>query len=310
MPKAALQGIHHITAIAGDPVRNAQFYRAVLGLRLVKKTVNFDDPKTYHLYFGDTAGSPGTILTFFPWPGSRPGRLGAGMIESISFAVPRGSLTFWRQRLVDAGVTVAVRTPRFGEVGLRFSDPEGMQLELVETDQTAGEPWTEHIAADRAIAGFYGATERVHSFGSTQDFLTGQLGFRLGNEESGIRRYQSGGGGIGHYELIADPDRPHAVGGRGTVHHIAWMTPDLAASERWRSRLVEEGHHVSSVMDRKYFRSIYFREPAGVLFELATNGPGFAVDEPADALGSALMLPAMFEPQRKNIEAILPALDT
>lgn len=309
MPKEPLQGIHHITAIAGDPVRNAQFYRAVLGLRLVKQTVNFDDPQTYHLYFGDSAGSPGTILTFFPWPGSRPGRLGAGMIESVCFAVPRGSASFWRKRLTNSGVVVTARPPRFDEVGLRFSDPDGLQLELVEADQSPGEPWTEHITAEQAIAGFHGATARVHSFGPTQDFLTGQLGFRLENEESGIRRYQSGGG-IGHYELVADPDMPHAAGGRGTVHHIAWMTQDLAASERWRDRLVGEGHQVSLVMDRKYFRSIYFREPAGVLFELATHGPGFAVDEPADALGSALMLPESFESQRKNIEAALPALDT
>jgi len=275
----------------------------------VKKTVTFDDPQTYHLYFGDAAGSPGTILTFFPWPGARSGRMGAGLIEGISFSIPRGSLPFWRKRLATANVVVSERTPRFGEVGLQFSDPDGMKLDLVENDGAMGGLWTKIIAKENAISGFHGATERVHAFDSAQEFLTSGLGFQLQDEEAGIRRYRTGGTGIGHYELLADPDAPFAVGGRGTVHHIAWMTPDLDASERWRTRLVGQGLHVSSVMDRKYFRSIYFREPGGVLFEIATNGPGFAIDEPADALGSALMLPESFEPQRKNIEAILPALE-
>lgn len=303
------QGIHHITAVAGEPARNLTFYRDLLGLRLVKKTVNFDDPTTYHFYFGDEVGSPGTILTFFPWANARRGRLGAGLIETIAFAVPVGSLAFWRERLGKAGVAVSARAEIFGETGLRFADPDGMLLELVETDIVAKtKPWTHGVGVDVAIRAFHGAAERVTAAGPTDRFLRDVLGFELVAEGSGRRRYRAGATGIGGFDLIIDPSAPLAHGGSGTVHHIAWMTADVDANNRWRERLAERGAHVSPLMDRNYFRSIYFREPGGVLFEFATNGPGFAIDEPAEGLGSALQLPAQFESQRAAIEAALPVL--
>lgn len=303
------QGIHHITAIAGDPARNLTFYRDVLGLRLVKKTVNFDDPSTYHFYFGDELGSPGTILTFFPWANARHGRLGAGLIETIAFAVPAGSLAFWRERLSTAGVAVSARAEVFGETGLRFADPDGLLLELVETDNVSKtKPWTHHVTADHAIRAFHGAAERVTAAGPTDRFLRDVLGFELLAEGSGRRRYRAGTTGVGVFDLIIDPSASLAHGGSGTVHHIAWMTADADANNRWRERLVESGAHVSPLMDRNYFRSIYFREPGGVLFEFATNGPGFANDESVATLGSALKLPAQYEDQRAAIEAALPVL--
>lgn len=306
------QGLHHITAIAGDPVRNLQFYRDCLGLRLVKRTVNFDDPFTYHFYFGDTVGSPGTILTFFPWPRARRGSAGAGMIEAVAFAVPSGSLDFWRRRLETAAVTVRDRPRIFDERGLAFTDPDGMQLELVEAAAPApGEavqPWSGIVPAEHAIRAFHGATEQVRRFEPTDTLLRERLGFSLVAEESGRRRYRAGNTGIGVYDVVADPAAPEAIGGAGTVHHIAWKTADADSNLRWRERLTAAGVHVSPLMDRNYFHSIYFREPGGVLFEFATNGPGFAIDETAEALGSALKLPAQYEEHRARIEAALPPL--
>lgn len=303
------QGIHHITAIAGDPVRNLQFYRDVLGLRFVKKTVNFDDPFTYHFYFGDEVGSPGTILTFFPWADARAGRMGAGLIETVAFAVPAGSLAFWRERLTKAGVTVAEPASAFGEPRLRFTDPDGLQLELVESSASVNtRPWTATVPAHAAIRAFHGATERVREAGLTDGFVRDTLGFTFVGEDAGRRRYRAGENGAGVFDLVVDPSAPPAQGGRGTVHHIAWTTADTDANNRWRERLGASGHQVSPLMDRNYFRSIYFREPGGVLFEFATNGPGFAIDESATTLGTALKLPAQYEERRAQIEAKLPAL--
>lgn len=303
------QGLHHITAIAGDPVRNLKFYRDVLGLRFVKKTVNFDDPFTYHFYFGDELGSPGTILTFFPWAGARPGRVGAGLIESLAFTVPAGALPFWRTRLAQAGVAVAERPPLFGETRLGFEDPDGLRLELVESSAPAGvQPWTALVPAGMAIAGFHSATERVREAQPTDQFIRDMLGFTLVGEEAGRRRYRVGEHGVGVFDLLVDPASPAALGGRGTVHHIAWAVSDDSANNRWRERLTAMGHHVSPLMDRNYFRSIYFREPGGVLFEFATRGPGFAVDEAAETLGAALKLPAQYEEHRAQIEARLTPL--
>jgi glyoxalase family protein len=303
------QGIHHITAIAGDPARNLTFYRDVLGLRLVKKTVNFDDPFTYHFYFGDNVGSPGTILTFFPWGGARPGRLGAGLVESVAFAVPPDALPFWRERLTRAGVSVEERAPTFGASGIRFVDPDGLQLELVESSETADtHPWTATAPRAYAIRAFYGATEQVRAAGPSDLFLRETLGFTFLGADGTHRRYRAGTSGVGVYDLVIDPAAPLAQGGRGTVHHIAWMTENADANNRWRERFADAGTQVSPLMDRNYFRSIYFREPGGVLFEFATNGPGFAIDEPADTLGNALKLPAQYEQHRAKIEVALPVL--
>ncbi len=303
------QGIHHITAIAGDPARNLTFYRDVLGLRFVKKTVNFDDPFTYHFYFGDTVGTPGTILTFFPWAGARPGRLGSGLIEAITFSVPPGALSFWRERLAQAKVAVSERARMFGEAGLRFADPDGMLLEFVESAEAGtAQPWSREVPADVAIRAFHGAAERVRDAGPTDRFVREVLGFTLLGEEGGRRRYRPGSSGIGVFDLIVDQTASPAQGGRGTVHHIAWQTADIEANNRWRERLTAAGANVSPLMDRNYFHSIYFREPGGVLFEFATRGPGFAVDEPAESLGSALKLPAQYEEHRARIETVLPKL--
>jgi glyoxalase family protein len=304
------QGIHHITAVAGDPARNLTFYRDVLGLRLVKKTVNFDDPSTYHFYFGDELGSPGTILTFFPWPGARPGRLGAGLVETVAFAIPPGTLEFWRKRLAQAGSAVSEGAPVFGAASVRFADPDGLLLELVESEAAVNtRPWAAAgIPAAYAIRSFFGAAERVREAGPTDRFLRERLGFTFVGEDAGRRRYRAGSTGVGVFDLIPDPSGPLAQGGRGTVHHIAWMTADADANNRWRERLAAAGAHVSPLMDRNYFRSIYFREPGGVLFEFATNGPGFAIDEPAASLGTTLKLPAQYEEHRARIEAALPVL--
>jgi glyoxalase family protein len=291
-------------------VRNLTFYRDLLVLRFVKKTVNFDDPFTYHFYFGDELGSPGTILTFFPWPGARPGRTGAGIVETVCFAVPAGALDFWRDRLARAGVAVTERARVFGETGISFSDPDGMQLGLVEAnDAPATHPWaTEGVPMASAIRSFHSAVARVRDPASVARFLGGTLGFTLIGEEDGRSRFRTGETGIGVYDVIADPGAPPAQSGRGTVHHVAWMTADAAANERWRERLLVAGGQVSPLMDRNYFRSIYFREPGGVLFEFATKGPGFAIDEPAASLGTTLRLPAQYEEHRKKIEAALPKL--
>jgi glyoxalase family protein len=306
-----LQGIHHITAVAGDPVHNLRFYRDVLGLRLVKKTVNFDDRSTYHFYFGDEVGSPGTILTFFPWPRARQGRPGVGTIETVAFSVPRGSLAFWRARLAAAGVETVRRAEAFDENGLRFADPDGMPLELIESDPVDGvRAWTPpDVPAAQAIMAFHSATQRVRASEPTDEFIRKQLGFVLVGEDGARRRYRTSAAGVGVYDVVTDPTGPEAVAGRGTVHHIAWVTKSVEQSLAWRTLLTTAGNHVSPLMDRKYFRSIYFREPAGVLFEMATNGPGFAVDEPLESLGSSLRLPENYEGHRAEIEAVLPKLD-
>lgn len=303
------RGIHHVTAIAGDAARNLAFYRDVLGLRLVKKTVNFDDPYTYHFYFGDEVGSPGTVLTFFPWANARPGRLGAGLIETVAFAVPSGALDFWRGHLQRANVAVSARAPVFGEPGIRFADPDGLQLELVETElEPPTRPWTRSIPQTAAIRAFHGAAQRVREAGPTDRFLRDVLGFQLVAETSGRRRYRTAASGVGVYDLVVDPTAARGEGGRGTVHHIAWATADADANMRWRERITAARVDVSPLMDRNYFRSIYFREPGGVLFEFATEGPGFAIDEPTDALGGALKLPDRYEGHRAQIEAALPQL--
>ncbi len=305
-------GLHHVTAIAGNPQTNVDFYTGVLGLRLIKKTVNFDDPGTYHLYYGDGVGSPGTIMTFFPWPGVRRGAVGTGQTSATAFAVPEQSLDFWRQHLEES----LVRTDeieRFGVRGLAFADPDGLQLELLASAAAddGRTPWDgSSVPAAHAIRGFDGITLLHADSAATQQLLVGAMGFRM-LAEDGLRvRYQSGDGGSGTYvDLLRDPTAaPGRVAG-GTVHHVAFRVADDDAQAEWQNRLFGAGHPTTDVKDRMYFHSIYFREPGGVLFELATDTPGFATDERVDELGSGLRLPPWLERARDRIEEALPPIE-
>lgn len=306
-----LPGIHHVTAIAGDPKRNVDFYTRVLGLRLVKKTVNFDDPSTYHLYYGDSVGTPGSILTFFPWAGIRRGRPGNGQVYATAFSVAAGSLRFWEARLLAHGVTPTAQTSRFGDDVLTFTDPDGLILELVATAEPDTRPAHAHpeIPSSHAIRGFHGVTIAVIDAARTQPLLTETMGYRVTHAAGGRTRLATGAGGPGTYvDLLVDSSLPRGLQGAGTVHHLAFQTADDATQEHARTTLLGLGYHVSPVMDRNYFHSIYYREPEGVLFEIATNPPGFAVDESVDTLGTTLKLPAHYESQRATIEAALPQL--
>jgi glyoxalase family protein len=292
-----LGGVHHITAIASDPQRNLDFYTGFLGLRLVKKTVNFDDPGTYHFYFGDYEGHPGTILTFFPWPGSRRGRQGAGQVTAVAFAVPPGSLRAWELRTAAERMLTDIVVERMGEKVLRMYDPDGLPVELIETPRTPV----------GSIGLFHCPTLATTNPEATARFLTETLGFRQVATNGKRIRFEVGDGGPGAVmDLCADPCTKAGLGGAGTVHHIAWRAADSASQRQWRERLTENGHYVTDVLDRQYFNSIYFREPGGILFEIATDPPGFAVDEPLDSLGTSLKLPSWLEPERDRIEAVLP----
>jgi glyoxalase family protein len=308
---AGLLGIHHITAIAGDPQQNVEFYTGILGLRLVKQTVNYDDPGTYHLYFGDTVGRPGTILTFFPWPGAPRGRHGAGQATVISFSVPPDTLGFWEDRLRKQAVTVERLESAFDEPTLEFSDPDGLQLELVMDSRTdLGQPWTAaSVPVSQAIRGFHSVALLEHGYADTEALLTDVMGFRLEKSVGHRRRYAVGDGGLAtRVELVTAPDAPSGHVAAGTIHHVAWRTRDEATQQGWRQKIIEARLSVTPVRDRQYFRSIYFREPGGVLFEIATDTPGFTVDESADALGTGLRLPPWLEPQREVLTARLPTL--
>ena len=308
----SLPGIHHVTAIAGDPKRNVDFYTRVLGLRLIKKTVNFDDPSTYHLYYGDSVGTPGSVLTFFPWAGVRRGRPGNGQVYATAFSVAANSLRFWEARLLAHGFAAATTTTRFGESVLAFTDPDGLILELLATAEPDIRPAHLHaeIPAEHAIRGFHGVTLAVIDAPRTQAFLTDTMGYRVTRSEGGRTRLTTGAAGPGTYvDLLVDASLPRGLPGAGTVHHLAFRTPDDAAQALARSTLLAGGYHVSPVMDRNYFHSIYYREPEGILFEIATDSPGFAIDEPMESLGTTLKLPAQYETQRAQIEAALPKLN-
>jgi glyoxalase family protein len=311
MSEPTITGIHHITAIASDPQRNLDFYTEVLGLRLVKLTVNFDDPGTYHFYFGNTTGSPGSILTFFPWPGVPRGIVGNGQVSIITFAVSLSSLDYWRERLTQHGLQAEEGGQRFAETVLRFTDPDGLPLEIVATgtaDPSA--VWTgSGVDPQHAICGFHSATLAEEGYEKTAALLQDVMGFRLVGSEGNRYRYQTASGSAAStVDVVCAPDgRPGRLGA-GTVHHIAWRTPDDAEQLAWRKRLVHGGYNVTPVVDRTYFHSIYYREPGDVLFEIATDPPGFALDEPPDHLGERLMLPPQYEPHRPMLEPALPRL--
>ncbi len=306
-----LNGLHHVTAIASDAQRNVEFYTGLLGLRLVKKTVNFDDPQSYHLYYGDGRGTPGTILTFFVWPGGSKGRVGSGEPSRVAFAVPEGSLPWWRRRLSEAGVEVKGNGTVFGGETISFADPDGMQVELIESDAPRDvQIWTDgQVGADSAIRTIAGVTLTRTAKPSSDELYTQQLGFREIGTEDGRRRFASGEGNSESFIDVVEPEvAGHGRMGAGTIHHIAFRTPDDATQLEWLQKITGLGLHVSPVMDRNYFHSIYFREPSGILFEVATDGPGFAVDEAAETLGESLQLPAQYERARTQIEAILPPI--
>lgn len=307
-----LPGLHHITAIASNAKRNVDFYTRVLGLRLVKKTVNFDDPSTYHLYYGDHAASPGTLLTFFLWDELPRGRAGVGLTSAIAWSVPAGALGFWRDRLQAQGVAAGAPLTRFGEKVLAFTDPDGLPLEFVATTESDPRIPAPHpdIPPGKGLRGFHSVTLTVGVEERTATVLTQDMGGRLLAREGDRARYTTGDGGPGTYvDLLAAPSLPQGHSGQGTVHHVAFRTPDDTGQLQAHTALTARGFNVSPVMDRCYFHSIYYREPNGVLFEIATDGPGFTVDEPLAELGRTLKLPAWYEPHRTEIEAHLPRLD-
>jgi glyoxalase family protein len=306
-----LNGIHHLTAIASNPAANAAFYTQILGLRLVKKTVNFDDPSTYHLYYGDDAGTPGTILTFFPWPRARPGTPGVGQVTAFAFQVPPGGLEFWSKHLASAGVLIADQGTRLGENFIAIQDPDEFVLELIETADHANITPARGatIPAEYALRGFHGATLSLEAQEQTGTVLMTLMGAQLLGREGNRHRYLLGDGpSRARIDLLCLPAGRPGTGGTGIVHHIAWRTPDDASEGDARTELVSAGLNVSPVIDRNYFHSIYYREPGGVLFEIATDPPGFAVDESPETLGSKLMLPEWLEPDRAVLEATLPPL--
>ena len=304
-------GIHHVTAIARDPQANIDFYAGVLGLRLVKKTVNFDDPGTYHFYYGDGEGTPGTILTFFPWPMAKRGSRGAGQATVTSFSVPEGSLGWWSERLDRLGIDYEAPRARFDEEVMSVLDPDGLLLELVARSGDERTPWEGGpIPVEHAIRGFEGVTLTEWNPEVTARVLTDLMGFRPAGESGDRLRFEVAAGGAGmRVDVLAKPDAPRGHVSAGTVHHVAWRTPDDAQQRAWHQELVSRGFQVSPILDRQYFHSIYFREPGGVLFEIATDSPGFIRDEPVETLGSDLKLPPWLEAERGKIEGILPRIE-
>ena len=304
-------GIHHITVIGGPPKPNKHFYTEVLGLRLVKKTVNFDDPFTYHLYYGDKTGTPGTILTFFPWSDAVQGKPGVGQAVSISFSVPEQSLTFWMERFAELGISFEMPIDRFGTKVVAFQDPDRLQLELVADPAAKNLAGYEQpgIPADHAIRGFYGTTLQLSDYEPTGRVLSRVLGFEFEGEENGRYRYAANVPELGSVvDIVVSEGRSGSMG-KGTIHHVAFRAEDEDDQLQQRRELVGLGLNVTSVKDRQYFRSIYFHEPGGVLFEIATDPPGFLRDEEEAHLGEDLKLPPWLEPRREVIEQRIVPLD-
>lgn len=304
-------GLHHVTAIASDPQRILDFYVQVLGLRFVKRTVNFDDPGSYHFYFGDDVGSPGTILTFFAWPMATRGSLGIGETSTVAFSVPASSLDFWEQRLLSAGVPVEDAGDRFGDRVLSFGDPDGMRVEIVGTNAAAEVriPRTSDVPAEHSVRGFHGVTLCEAGFESTARVLE-TMGLHKTGQENNRIRFAAEGNAWGRYiDVLVQPQLVYGHMGAGTIHHIAFRAADDAAQLEWREVLAEISLNVTPVLDRNYFHSIYFREPGGVLFEIATDPPGFAIDEPLESLGESLKLPSWLEKVRARIERALPPIE-
>lgn len=294
-------GIHHITAIVGHPQQNVDFYAGVLGLRLVKRTVNFDDPNTYHLYFGDEGGKPGTIITFFPWANARQGVIGDGQVGVTSYVIPQGAMQFWEERLQKHEVAFT-KQQRFNEQYLQFSDPHGLLLELVERDEGEANTWEyDGITSEVAIKGFGGATLLSAHPAATAQLLEQVMGLSRVAEEGEYIRFRATAD-IGNMIDLKVTSSGKGEMGVGTVHHIAWRAIDDADQLEWQQYVAEHGYHVTAVQDRNYFNAIYFREAGQILFEIATDPPGFALDEPKETMGDKLMLPQQYEPYRERLE--------
>jgi glyoxalase family protein len=308
MSHSHISGIHHITAIAADPQANIDFYAGVLGMRMIKKTVNFDAPDTYHFYYGDKIGTPGSVLTFFPWgAGSWKGRAGTGQVTVISFAVPGDSLEYWIERLQLADLSIQGPFTRFNEKVLSFRDPDGIQLELIASDAKTDQAWNEGpVPSHAAIQGFYGATLAVRNHQHTAKLLTELMGFEFQQQSGNRYRFVNPQSRMGSVvDLLEMPAGQEGRMGAGAVHHIAWRIPDDVKQLKIQQELTRLGYQVSPVMDRNYFHSIYFREPGRILFEIATDTPGFLIDETVDTLGQQLRLPEWYESRREEIVASL-----
>lgn len=310
--KLSISGLHHVTAIATDPQRNLDFYVGLLGLRLVKRTVNFDDPGSYHFYFGDARGTPGTILTSFPWPGARGGVRGTGQIEATAFAIAPHSVDYWLDRLGQQHVAAEKTTTRFGEEVIRFVDPDGLLLELIASSSSDGlEPWRHSsVPIEYSIRGFHSVSSALEGYERTAKLLTESFGYRLVDQAGNRFRFAAPSiTGAGRtIDLLCMPERHPGHVAAGSVHHIAFRARDDEEQRAWREHLIGLGYNVSPVMDRTYFHSIYFREPGGVLFEIATDPPGFTLDENLDELGNNLRVPPWLEDARTEIEQILPTI--
>lgn len=303
-------GLHHVTAIASNPQKNVDFYTKVLGLRMVKQTVNFDAPNVWHLYYGDTTGSPSSILTFFPWPGVTPGVEGAGITTATAFSVHADSVSWWHKRLKQMGLSVDDPFQRGDESVVTLRDPDGMTLELVGAigDDRSGWDGVSSIPMEHAVRGLHAVTLSERLLDPTATMLTEMLGMKLGSESSFQSRFAMGSGGAGAVIDVKPGVRDRGLQAGGTVHHVAFRAPNLETMSGWRNELLSRGVQVTEIMDRQYFKSIYFREPGGVLFEIATDEPGFDIDEPLLELGRNLRLPPWLEPNREQIAASLPEI--
>ena len=307
-------GIHHVTAISGHPQRNVNFYNSLLGLRLVKLTVNFDDPTTYHLYFGDELGRPGTILTFFPWSDAPKGHRGTGQVVTTSFLIPKNSMDYWKNRLKNNDIIVKGPFNRFDEQVLTVYDSDGLELELVAHSSAEDRDlnvWNDGgVPFEYAVRGFYSVTLSEEGFERTAGILEEELGFSLTGQEKSRFRYKikNSEAGASIVDVLCLPYTPSGYIGIGTVHHVAFRTPTDEKQKVLRNSIIKAGLNATPIIDRTYFHSVYFREPGGILFEIATDPPGFTTDQKPSELGTRLMLPEWLESERNNLEKILPKL--
>ena len=305
-----LHGIHHITAISSDPQANIDFYTKVLGMRMVKLTVNYDDPSVYHLYFGDAAGSPGSILTFFPFPDAQAGKVGNGQVSAIGYSIAPASVEFWAERFSRLGIRFDGPFRRFDHEVISFWDNDGLPLELVADSNRSGKSWrSSPIGSEHELKRFSSAALSVTKDDSTSRLLTDVMGLKLADTDGNRKRYATGDGEHRQWvDIIENPEARRGIPGPGTVHHIAWrcLNADHAG---WRKKVAAAGYNVTDIVDRNYFQSIYYREHAGILFEIATDEPGFAVDQRESELGTKLVLPPWLEPKREAIERRLPPVN-
>lgn len=304
-------GMHHITGISGDAQKNVDFYTDVLGLRMIKKTVNFDDPKTYHLYFSDYTGSPGMVLTFFPWSSEGfKGRRGTGQATTFSYSAPLNAKEYWKKRLAEKSINISAEYSRFKEEVILIEDYDGFEIELIFSEEEKSEGWSfGDVPKEFSLRSFHTTTLSLYNHEATEKLLINTLGYKKIAEENNRRRYQAGEGGPNTYvDIIETPSDLNGRMGVGTIHHIAFRVPNDDEHKLIREKIHNDGYNVTEIIDRNYFHSIYFREPGGVLFEIATNNPGFDVDEDLTELGKKLQLPPWYEKFRNEIENILPKI--